>query len=460
MTMVTNVKEPNGTIQSSMGEGEGCKMYETEDDAKCKRAQAIATYMVQRYPHTALFRMATSLAPYAHREYAFVIMKRDTCEGAMRRHLTFESTEALKREIVYLRPHRIELGASWADVPHSAVSHGIVSTPNVAVARELVFDVDMDAYDRNNTHGMPCARRCCNGAASCIACWPVLMIGCHIFSSYILPEFGVHDAAWFFSGRRGMHCWVNDHEMASPLKDERTTWSWMLSPSPADIVSVVEDGTTLSASLMEFLIPQHRGRHDIPNIGIFVSWYMPRHPWCTLSAIEAALRLHPHSGKCCHRFVQSITAALENVESVEMSLAKARSAHPEQDQYFGAHGTVRFTEAPLVAEAFNTICANAVNGSQTPECIVIFHAALLCLLPRMDNPVTTQPNHLLRAPLCVHLDTMRLGVPVLQKNLLQFLTTDAPVLNRETHMFDNEDNAKRAFEEFARWTSKMSMSVT
>ncbi|KAK8830568.1 hypothetical protein WA577_004298, partial [Blastocystis sp. JDR] len=70
------------------------------------------------------------------------------------------------------------------------------------VARELIFDIDMDDYSP--------IRHCCTGANICRKCWPFMMNAMKVMKYILKERFGFKQLLFVFSGRRGVHIWVCD----------------------------------------------------------------------------------------------------------------------------------------------------------------------------------------------------------------------------------------------------------
>lgn len=64
-------------------------------------------------------------------------------------------------------------------------------------------------------------RTCCKGANICLNCWEFMRIGAEILSQALEQDFGFKDFIWFYSGRRGIHCWVSDERARKMTNDVR-----------------------------------------------------------------------------------------------------------------------------------------------------------------------------------------------------------------------------------------------
>ena len=126
------------------------------------------------------------------------------------RYLCFYNDEEFKKELIKRTPEKIDIGARFNTLPklNKTISDARNFYP---VYKELVFDIDMTDYD--------IIRTCCKDAEICGKCWKFMIVAYEILNSILTEDFGFGNIMWFFSGRRGVHCWVND-ENARNLKNE------------------------------------------------------------------------------------------------------------------------------------------------------------------------------------------------------------------------------------------------
>jgi DNA primase small subunit len=125
------------------------------------------------------------------------------------RYQSFANQKELTDAILRRRPVKIDLGAIFSHPPkdHKSVPKAAFGP----VQRELVFDIDLTDYDSVRACG-------CAGAAICHKCWDFMKMAVSVLDEGLRDDFGFQHLAWFYSGRRGVHCWVCD-ENARELTD-------------------------------------------------------------------------------------------------------------------------------------------------------------------------------------------------------------------------------------------------
>lgn len=130
---------------------------------------------------------------FSRREWNFTM-----ADDVFIRYLDFRDAESLAREIQKKQPHKIDVGAVFNAQPskHATVKNFAPEE------RELVFDIDMDAYDGTRT--------CCKGAKLCNRCWTFINAAVKVLDEALRDDFGFEHVLFVYSGRRGMHCWVAD----------------------------------------------------------------------------------------------------------------------------------------------------------------------------------------------------------------------------------------------------------
>jgi hypothetical protein len=145
---------------------------------------------------------------FRRREFSFTI-EPVPGEEVYIRYQSFASAPELAAAVTKRRPVKIDLGAIVSHPPSN--QHAVPKSAFVPQARELVFDIDLTDYDS--------IRQCgCSGASICKICWKFMDMAVQVLDAGLRTDFGFQHIGWFYSGRRGIHCWVCD-ERARDLTD-------------------------------------------------------------------------------------------------------------------------------------------------------------------------------------------------------------------------------------------------
>ena len=143
--------------------------------------------------------------------------------GKFARYQSFSSPEEFKLAVKSKDVERIEIG------PYYNVSPSYHRNPScVPVTREFTIDIDIDSYDT--------VRNCCSGREKlCLKCWSYVIIAVKILNHLLRYQFGFKSLLWVFSGRRGVHCWVNDDLALKLNRDMRASLAKYFSGDPETI---------------------------------------------------------------------------------------------------------------------------------------------------------------------------------------------------------------------------------
>jgi DNA primase small subunit len=145
---------------------------------------------------------------FSRREFSMTI-EPSPGEEIYIRYQSFSTQKELSDAVLRRKPVKIDLGAIFSHPPkdHKSIPSGAF----VPLQRELVFDVDLTDYDSIRACG-------CQGAQICAKCWSFMKMAVKVVDEGLREDFGFEHIAWFYSGRRGVHCWVCD-ESARELTD-------------------------------------------------------------------------------------------------------------------------------------------------------------------------------------------------------------------------------------------------
>jgi DNA primase small subunit len=172
-------------------------------------AQCARGYYRDLAPLELLWKLLTRGDPQTggRREFAITLPG-----GTMIRHHGFEShtlwRDHLTQRFMPVALHTGPIRASKLEATGKAAEQ-----PRV-VGRELVFDIDIDAYDRDES------RRCCKGKKCCKQCWKLVVAAADVIDSR-LDQMGWSHRLYVYSGSRGLHVWVLDREACSLSESAR-----------------------------------------------------------------------------------------------------------------------------------------------------------------------------------------------------------------------------------------------
>ena len=146
---------------------------------------------------------------FNNREFSFTI-EPSPGEEIYIRYQSFSTMEELRASIVKRNPIKIDIGAVYSHSPKD--KGGIHKSKFFSTQRELIFDIDLTDYDSVRLCG-------CSAANICHKCWKMATMAIKAIDEGLREDFGFKHIAWFYSGRRGVHCWVADRE-ARELSNE------------------------------------------------------------------------------------------------------------------------------------------------------------------------------------------------------------------------------------------------
>lgn len=303
------------------------------------------------------------------------------------RYQSFGSAGELKAAMTRKQPVKIDVGAVFNA---SVVEH---RSPGFRPdARELVFDVDLSDYDD--------VRTCCQGATVCVKCWKFVCGAVKVVDRILREDFGFCHILWVYSGRRGVHCWVCDRVARELTNEARSAvvaycsvsrsaeaaknLSWplhaslrkayeVLEPIFAEDI-VTEDGQRLlaEAELWEKLV------RTLPD--------------------DAADKILAHWAK-----VGAGSSPAAKWEALK-NLAKVKDATD------GAVDTKKLKTRQGVSPLWK------------------YETVFAYVYPRLDENVSKQRNHLLKAPFAVHPKTGRVCVPFSAADVDDFDPSAVPTL--------------------------------
>ncbi len=228
------------------------------------------------------------------------------------------------------------------------------------IFREVVFDIDLDDFDS--------VRKCgCRGADQfCKECWSLIQDAMVFLDETLRLDFGFKELKWFFSGRRGVHCWIKDEFSKFLDQDQRAAIIDYLNLLPHD----------------ERLSPQ------------FVE--IPR--------FAKSLRDRIFSWISRSYFIHSTVDELKKLKFSQKDIENIKSYVLEKKDF--------------KIEDYLQVVPDKINPTHLVNAIVVSR------YPRIDRKVTIDTRRLLRIPRSIHRITGKVCVEI--KELDNFYPDDAP----------------------------------
>ena len=290
---------------------------------------------------------------------------------------------------------------------HNTLSAGVFGPEE----REFVLDIDLTDYDS--------VRTCCTGANICKRCWRYMAMAVKVTDVGLREDFGFQHIAWFYSGRRGIHCWVSD-ESARTLSDQGRS-------AVATYFSLDLDSGDFK--LKGNLHPLHR-RAYAQLEPQFVSAILRKEGMGLLAGQEAWVKL-----------LKTLpVAAIEAGVAADLDAAwcKKNCALTEEEKWFAI--TERLRE--LRKKNAGGKSQKMLSGEQTREIEAWqYETVFKHTYPRLDINVSKMRNHLLKSPFCIHPKTGRVCVPLDPATIDEFDPFQVPTLPQIVREMEEYDKA-------------------
>ena len=238
------------------------------------------------------------------------------------------------------------------------------------VQRELQFDIDLTDYDAD-------VRYCCKGKKCCAKCWRLAYAAARVLDAFLRDSMRFQSVLWFYSGRRGVHCWVCDNDIGKAR-------DWMR----ANLADYIADQTkhlrTATADLSVFFRNNIIERELFPLFRLVVEEQQ-------LFRVDERREKFFTGWDFPPQILQEWTKATNfGVDSLRDTINNFRST-PSLRRYV--------EKRPYLYE----------------------EVVLRCLHPRIDREVTTDMAHLIKVPFSLHPAT---GVPCLAMTLEEMASFD------------------------------------
>ncbi|GAA5812478.1 hypothetical protein MFLAVUS_005934 [Mucor flavus] len=340
---------------------------------------------------------------FTHREFSFTLPN-----DIYIRFKSFENAELLKKEIERLQPIKIDIGAVYSVQPKYKKT--VSEKAFKPTEKELVFDIDMTDYDE--------VRTCCSGGDICLLCWEFMTVAIKIVDQSLREDFGFKHIMWVYSGRRGVHCWVCDERARKLDNDSRK--------AIINFLDIIKGGAHVSRKV------------KLPNI---------LHPSLKRSFEVVKQHFNP--------LLIEKMGILDNEESwnkvldiIPDSTVREKLAEKWKDNYKCSAN-----------EKWDMLVKEEEKSEKKKKFKDPFLRDIMFqyCYPRLDVKVSTNINHLLKSPFCVHPKTLKVCVPIKPEECEHFDPITVPNLNtlrKEVMEFDQQQNTDAKLPDYKKTSLK------
>lgn len=340
----------------------------------------------------------SSTSTFPRREFSMTIEPSPGTEIYIR-YQSFLSQQELASAIMKRRPTKLDIGAVFNYPPKDNKS--LPAGKLQPQERELVFDIDLTDYDEVRNCG-------CSGAKICNKCWTFMGMAVDVMDKGLRKDFGFEHVAWFYSGRRGVHCWVCD-ESARKLTNEAR--SAVATYFEVNLGSDKNKNFHLPSPLHPMLSRAYKILE--PQ---FVSCVLPEEGHGLLATVPSCLDL-------LQTLPESASPVMIKLKD-KWAPPKDKTTPKEKWEQLKAALMVFIGKGGTKAKVPKNLSnIDRLRIENWPIETVFKHT-----YPRLDINVSKAQNHLLKSPFCVHPKTGRVCVPIEVANFDKFDPFQVPTL--------------------------------
>jgi DNA primase small subunit len=332
------------------------------------------------------------------------------------RYQSFKSVKEFKTRIYVLNPLKIDIGAIYNQEPRIFAQHKS-ETELICLEKELIFDIDISDYDD--------VRNCCQKNDICSKCWKYIICGSKILERILREDFGFKQIFFVFSGRRGVHCWVNDKRACLLNKKGRLAIERYINYDRMDEKNYDSKIYKIKRNFINPVYPAY-----LSAVSIMKNYFF--------EIVKEQDILKEEKMKTNLRNIISLYFSLIDMNYINEILEKNMNSLNKIKKIFEF---LQKGESILKNK-------NQIHYFYAESCINEF--MMIILYPRLDGNVTRQFSHLLKGPFCVHPETGYISVPLSIELMEKFSLDKIPKV--DYLLYDeiiNED--KKSFEQYIKF---------
>lgn len=198
------MSDSNSPKKKSQGQTE-------KDQQKQKLGKALREYYSEYFEVESIWNVIKA-SNFQSREFGF-----NRLDIGFTRNKSFEQISHLKEYLSTFPIAGSYIGSLYEDrlLPKTRHAEAITIHNSKWLGRELIFDLDLDEYDK--------VRDCkCKGRMSCEICWHLMQDASIIIDETLKDDFGFKERIWLYTGGRGYHCWVLDADTVDLSGEQRS----------------------------------------------------------------------------------------------------------------------------------------------------------------------------------------------------------------------------------------------
>lgn len=341
---------------------------------------------------------------FTNREFSFTI-EPFPGEEIYIRYQSFSTVDELRASIIKKNPIKIDIGAVYSHSPKDKGS--IDKLKFVPNQRELIFDIDLTDYDS--------ARLCgCSAASICNKCWKMAVFAIKVMDQGLREDFGFRHIAWFYSGRRGVHCWVAD-EQARQLRNEGRS-------AVAEYFQITQNSEN-NKDAGNLTYPLHPMLQRSFNVleRMFIEDILPESGHGLLSSEK-------NWGNLLASLPSSATTVAKTLAESWTDEGEQSSTPEEKWEELKRHLQIFVHGVPQMSKKTATMSLSP--SEKTKIELWKYQTVFKYCYPRLDINVSVMQNHLLKSPFCVHPKTARVCVPISVRDVDTFDPFAVPTLTQ------------------------------
>jgi len=167
--------------------------------------QQLLDYYSNQYPFDFIWKLFGD----EDREFGFFLEDSRDHHQYMIRNKTFKTVQDFKNYVLNTVPLLIHIGPVYDSLPNKTVKY-----------RELVFDIDLNDY--TNDKGISLRSCCGKEKKCCYKCWKIALVAKIVIQEAFHKYYSFDDIKFFFSGGKGLHCFIMDQQAKTLTSKKRT----------------------------------------------------------------------------------------------------------------------------------------------------------------------------------------------------------------------------------------------